>query len=56
MAISLGFGVLFSTLVIMVIVPSLYVVLDDIVRIMYRPTESEDSCVIAPAVHESAAS
>ena len=38
MAISLGFGVLFSTAIILVLVPSLYMMIDDIGRLMYKPS------------------
>ncbi|GAB6905027.1 MdtB: multidrug resistance protein, AcrB/AcrD/AcrF family [Desulfosarcina cetonica] len=36
MAISLGFGVLFATLITLVLVPSLYMVLEDISRLIHR--------------------
>ena len=36
MAISLGFGVLFSTVIILVLVPSLYVVVEDITNLFYK--------------------
>ena len=41
MALSLGFGVLFSTAVILVMVPSLYIVLDDFSRLMYKQEKKE---------------
>ncbi len=41
MAISLGFGVLFSTAIILVMVPALYMVLDDVSRLMYKPDVPE---------------
>jgi len=39
MAISLGFGVLFSTLIILALVPSLFMVLDDFSGLIYRREE-----------------
>jgi multidrug efflux pump subunit AcrB len=39
MAISLGFGVLFSTAITLVLVPALYIVLNDFSRLMYKPSE-----------------
>ncbi|WP_319405747.1 efflux RND transporter permease subunit [uncultured Desulfosarcina sp.] len=36
MAISLGFGVLFATLITLVLVPSLYLIVDDLARLMGR--------------------
>jgi len=45
MAISLGFGVLFSTTVILVMVPSLYMVLDDFLRLMYRHQEEKSAMI-----------
>ncbi len=33
MAISLGFGIVFATSIILVIVPSLYMILDDLVQL-----------------------
>ena len=36
MAISLGFGVLFATVVILILVPSIYIVLEDFVGMMKR--------------------
>ncbi len=40
MAISLGFGVLFSTAIILVMVPALYIVLEDFSHLMYKPCQS----------------
>lgn len=37
MAISLGFGILFSTLITLVLVPSLYTILEDILAVFKRP-------------------
>ena len=34
MAISLGFGIIFATLIILVLVPSLYLVVEDIKRLV----------------------
>ncbi len=41
MAISLGFGVLFSTAIILVLVPSLFMVMDDFSRLMYKREPEE---------------
>ncbi len=41
MAISLGFGVLFSTAVILVMVPSLYIIRDDAARLMTKEVKRE---------------
>jgi multidrug efflux pump subunit AcrB len=38
MAISLGFGILFSTAIILVLVPCLYMILEDIMGLL-KPTE-----------------
>ncbi len=42
MAISLGFGVLFATLIILVMVPALFLVLDDLSRLMGRRQASNE--------------
>jgi multidrug efflux pump subunit AcrB len=42
MAISLGFGILFSTLVTLVIVPCLYMMLDDVGKIFATPQQQTD--------------
>lgn len=39
MAVSLGFGILFSTAIILVLVPCLYMILEDIRRLFGRPTQ-----------------
>ncbi len=36
MAISLGFGLLFSTIILLILVPSLYLILDDIIKLIKR--------------------
>ena len=39
MAISLGFGIVFATAIILLLVPALYLILEDLVRVAgYRPT------------------
>ncbi len=48
MAISLGFGVLFSTAIILVMVPALYMVLDDVSRLMYKPDVPEAGMLSTP--------
>jgi multidrug efflux pump subunit AcrB len=50
MAVSLGFGVMFATFITLMIVPALYLILDDIKRVAvrlfgYRPAESGDPSV-----------
>jgi predicted RND superfamily exporter protein len=43
MAISLGFGILFATAITLLLVPSLYVIMDDVARLGGRKaTEQED--------------
>jgi len=36
MAISMGFGILFATLITLILIPSLYLVIDDIRSLLYR--------------------
>jgi len=43
MAISLGFGVLFSTAIILVMVPSLFMVLEDFSHLMYRKAKTGET-------------
>jgi multidrug efflux pump subunit AcrB len=43
MAISLGFGVLFSTLITLVMIPALYLILDDFARLTGREKISDDA-------------
>jgi len=38
MALSLWYGILFATLITLVLVPSLYLIIDDISRLMYSRT------------------
>jgi multidrug efflux pump subunit AcrB len=38
MAISLGFGIVFATAIILVIVPALYLVLEDVYALTHRPS------------------
>jgi hypothetical protein len=46
MAISLGFGILFATTIILVIVPCLYMVLEDAIGLVQRrPAGTADSAV-----------
>ncbi|MEJ5260337.1 MAG: efflux RND transporter permease subunit [Anaerohalosphaeraceae bacterium] len=45
MAISLGFGILFSTVVTLILVPCLYVIVDDAVRLIRRFVPAEPSAV-----------
>jgi multidrug efflux pump subunit AcrB len=40
MAVSLGFGIVFATAIILVIVPSLYLIIDDIVQVSKRKVEA----------------
>jgi multidrug efflux pump subunit AcrB len=42
MAISFGFGVLFATLITLVLVPSLYLIVDDLARLMRRRKDKEE--------------
>ena len=42
MAISLGFGILFTTLVILLLVPALYLILDDVTR-AFKPAPTRDA-------------
>ena len=53
MAISLGFGVLFATFVILLIVPALYMIIEDIVGLFSRPEEAEEEVSLV-AIEESA--
>jgi multidrug efflux pump subunit AcrB len=43
MAISLGFGILFSTLVTLVLVPCLYMLLEDVAKKFMRLSNNTDS-------------
>jgi len=43
MAISLGFGVLFSTAIILFMVPSLFMVLEDFSNLMYRKAKTDET-------------
>ena len=51
MAISLGFGILFATMIALILVPALYLIVDDIVRIFMRlagrqvPDDAADSAI-----------
>jgi multidrug efflux pump subunit AcrB len=40
MAISLGFGILFATLITLLLVPSLYLILEDLLRPFKKPETS----------------
>ena len=42
MAISIGFGILFATLIILVFVPSLYVAIDDMVKVFSAKKTDEN--------------
>jgi len=42
MAISLGFGILFSTLITLVLVPSLYIIIEDLLRLFGRSAAVAD--------------
>lgn len=54
MAISLGFGVLFATLIILVLVPSLFMVMDDVSRLIYRrPAAGPDGPAALPVAESS---
>lgn len=52
MAISLGFGVLFSTAIILVMVPSLYMMTEDVSRLMYEPVPDALSLSEVPRIEE----
>ena len=43
MAISLAFGVLFATVVTLVLVPAAYLVLDDVERLLRLPFQRRDA-------------
>ena len=47
MAISLGFGVLFATLITLLLVPSLYIILEDIIK-LFRKDDNRKPEVNAP--------
>ena len=52
MAISLGFGIVFATSIILLLVPCLYLILEDLLRVFgqnTRRTESGDPSVRAAA-------
>jgi multidrug efflux pump subunit AcrB len=46
MAISLGFGILFSTAIILVLIPCLYLILEDILAVMFSTKPTGES--VAP--------
>jgi multidrug efflux pump subunit AcrB len=54
MAISLGFGVLFATFVILLIVPALYMIIEDIIKFMDRFTSSSEEVVLVDSSEEGA--
>jgi len=43
MAISLGYGILFSSALLLFVVPALYLALDDLIRVFGRPYQSKNS-------------
>lgn len=59
MAISLGFGILFATLITLVLVPSLYLILEDVLSLMKRifgRRDTEEDCIernVSPDEHHS---
>ncbi|MFW5837468.1 MAG: efflux RND transporter permease subunit, partial [Desulfovibrionaceae bacterium] len=52
MAISLGFGILFTTLVMLVLVPSLYMILEDVWGLFAKPPETSGSSAPREAAPE----
>jgi Cu/Ag efflux pump CusA len=44
MALSLGYGILFATMITLVLVPSLYLIVDDVLQLI-RPQPAADSHV-----------
>jgi multidrug efflux pump subunit AcrB len=49
MAISLGFGIIFATVIILLVVPSLYIIQEDILGFFRAPPESADAEALAEA-------
>lgn len=47
MAISLGFGVLFATIVVLLVVPALYLILEDARRLVLKPPDAEQAEAVA---------
>jgi len=56
MAISLGFGVVFATLITLVLVPSLYLIVDDLSGLLGRRTDGGTQALPAPAAQAGAKS
>jgi Cu/Ag efflux pump CusA len=55
MAISLGFGIVFATAIILVLVPCLYLVLDDLMRLFGAESERAGRPIASAARQESQA-